>query len=164
MSTGDWFTLVPLSNFFVRKTTIPGPNTNIGSIFPIASGRIENDAINRTGGVSGNYTWYRLSHFEGDPNTQGKELREYLLVCRDVRANENTCSFSLAIPDGGFNPNYMAFKLLYNSMTVTNPGAPGTNTWNFNIPGPNFNYVSISTTDATFIPYIQSFFLYVMGI
>jgi hypothetical protein len=32
MSVGDSFTLVPLSNFFVRKSTLPGPETNIGPI------------------------------------------------------------------------------------------------------------------------------------
>jgi hypothetical protein len=164
MSVGDNFTLLPLSKYFVKRTTEPGPQTNIGSIYPIASGRIENDAINRTGDVTGNYTWYRLSHFEGTPNTQGRELREYLLVCRDVRANANSCSFSLPIPDGGFNPNYMSFKLLYNSMTITNPGAPASNTWNFNISGTNFDYVDIATNTSLFNPYMQRFFLYIMGI
>jgi hypothetical protein len=163
MSVGDSFTLVPLSNFFVRKSTLPGPETNLGSIHPIASGRIENDGVAITGGVTGNYTWYRLSHFEGATGTQGKELREYLLVCRGVSATSNNCGFSLAIPDGGFNPNYIVFKLLYNSMQVTNPGAPGSNTWNFNISGANFDFVDISTS-TTFNPNGQSFFLYVMGI
>jgi hypothetical protein len=81
MSVGDSFTLFPLSKYYVRKSTAPGPETNLGPILPIASGRIENDGVGRTGGVTGNYTWYRLSHYEGTPNTQGKELREYLLVC-----------------------------------------------------------------------------------
>jgi hypothetical protein len=161
MSTGDWFTLVPLSNFFVRKSeTIPG--TNIGSIFPIASGRIENDAYNNVGGVTGDYTWYRLSHFEGNPNTQGKELREYLLVCRNVSAATNNCSFTLRIPDGGFDNDYLAFILLYNSMTVRHPGAPSTNTWNFSFTS-NSDFVEMSTA-ATFNPNEQSFFLYAMGI
>jgi hypothetical protein len=161
MSTGDWFTLVPLSNFFVRKSiTIPG--TNIGSIFPIVSGRIENDAYNNVGGVTGDYAWYRLSHFEGNPNTQGKELREYLLVCRNVSATTNNCSFSLRIPDGGFNNDYLAFRLLFDSMTVKHPGAPSTNTWNFNVTG-NSDLVDMST-NSTFNPNGQSFFLYVMGI
>jgi hypothetical protein len=163
MSVGEWFGLLPLSKYYVRKSGTPGPETNIGPILFIASGRIENDSVNRTGGVTGNYTWYRLSNFEGTPNTQGRELREYLLVCRDVRANANSCSFSLAIPDGGFNPNYMTFKLLYNSMQVTNPGAPGANTWNFYISGANFDFVDMSTS-TTFNPNGQSFFLYIMGI
>jgi hypothetical protein len=163
MSVGDSFTLVPLSKYYVKKSTTPGPETNIGPILPIASGRIEVDGVNLNGGVTGNYTWYRLSHFEDTPNTQGKELREYLLVCRDVSANANSCGFSLAIPDGGFNPNYMTFKLLYNSMQATNPGAPGSNTWNFNISGANFDSVDMSTS-TTFNPYGQSFFLYIMGI
>jgi hypothetical protein len=161
MSVGDNFTLVPLSNFFVKKSTLP--RANFGSIFPIASGRIETDGVAITGGVTGNYTWYRLSHYEGTTGTQGKELREYLLVCRDVRATSNSCGFSLAIPDGGFNPNYMTFKLLYNSMQVTNPGAPGSNVWNFNISGANFDFVDMATS-TTFNPNGQSFFLYIMGI
>jgi hypothetical protein len=162
MSVGDSFTLLPLNKYFVKKTTEPGPQTNIGSIFPIASGRIENDAYNNVGGVTGNYTWYRLSHFEGNPNTQGKELREYLLVCRNVSAVANNCGFTLRIPDGGFDHNYFAYKLLYDSMTVRHPGAPSTNTWNFNITG-NSDFVEMSTA-ATFNPNGQSFFLYVMGI
>jgi hypothetical protein len=163
MSVGEWFGLVPLSNFFVRKSTTPGPETNIWPILPIASGRIEVDGVNITGGVSGNYTWYRLSNFEGTPNTQGKELREYLLACRGVLATSNSCGFSLAIPDGGFDLNYMTFKLLYTSMQATNPGAPGSNTWNFNISGTNFDFVDMATS-TTFNPNGQSFFLYIMGI
>jgi hypothetical protein len=163
MSVGEWFDLLPLSKYYVRKSTTPGPETNLGPILPIASGRIETDGVNITGGVTGNYTWYRLSNYEGTPNTQGKELREYLLVCRDVRATSNSCGFSLAIPDGGFNPNYMTFKLLYNSMQVTNPGAPGSNVWNFNISGANFDFVDMATS-TTFNPNGQSFFLYIMGI
>jgi hypothetical protein len=162
MSTGDWFTLVPLSNFFVRKSTLPGPETNIGPILPIASGRIEIDGINNIGGVSGNYTWYRLSHFEGTTNTQGKELREYLLVCRGVSTTGNGGSVKLTIPEGGFNPNYMAFTSLYPSMQVTHPGAPGTMTWNFSVTG-NFDVVQLSSS-STFPANGQSFFFYVMGI
>jgi hypothetical protein len=98
MSVGDSFTLVPLSNFFVTKSTLPGPETNIGPILPIAPGRIEGDGVNITGGVTENYTWYRLSHFEGTPNIQGKELRKYLLVCRSVSANANNCFFLIGYP------------------------------------------------------------------
>jgi hypothetical protein len=162
MSVGDNFTLVPLSNFFVKRTTIPGPNTNLGSIFPIVSGRIENDAYNNVGGVTGDYAWYRLSHFEGNPNTQGKELREYLLVCRNVSATTNNCSFTLRIPDGGFNNNYLAFRFLYNSMTVRDPVSSSTNTWNFSFTS-SPDSVEMSTA-ATFNPNGESFFLYVMGI
>jgi hypothetical protein len=56
MSVGDSFTLLPLSKYFVKKTTITGFDPNLGSIYPIASGRIENDAINRTGNVVGDYS------------------------------------------------------------------------------------------------------------
>jgi hypothetical protein len=48
-------------------------------------------------------------------------------------------------------------------MQVTNPGAPGSNTWNFNISGVNFDFVDMATS-TTFNPNGQSFFLYVMGI
>jgi hypothetical protein len=146
MSVAESFSLFPLAKYFVTKSTEPGPNTNVGVTQPIASGRIENDAVNITGNVTGNYTWYRLSQYGGTTGTQGVELREYLLVCRGVSATANSCGFSLAIPDGGFNPNYMTFKLLYNSMQVTNPGAHGSNTWNFNISGVNFDFMDISTS------------------
>jgi hypothetical protein len=69
----------------------------------------------------------------------------------------------LAIPGGGFNPNYMTFRTLYNTMQVTNPGAPGSNTWSFTVTGANFEYVQFSTS-TTFNPNGQSFFFYVMGI
>jgi hypothetical protein len=164
MSVADWFGITaPLSKYYVRKTTtLPGPETNLGPILPIALGRIENDAQDNVGGVTGYYTWYRLSHFEGNPNTQGKELREYLLVCRNVSATQNNCSFSLRIPDGGFNHNYLAHKLLLDSMTVRHPVSSSPNTWNFNITG-NSDLVQMSTA-ATFNPNGESFFLYVMGI
>jgi hypothetical protein len=78
MSVGDSFTLVPLSNFFVKRTeTLPG--TNIGSIFPIASGRIETDGVNINGGVTGNYTWYRLSHYEGTTGPKEKNSENIYL-------------------------------------------------------------------------------------
>jgi hypothetical protein len=163
MSVAEWFGITsPLSKYYVRKSTLPGPETNLGPILPIASGRIENDASNNVGGVTGDYTWYRLSHFEGNPNTQGKELREYLLVCRNVSAVTNNCDFTLRIPDGGFNHEYLAFKLLYNSMTVRDPRSSSTNTWNFNVTGSS-DFVEMSTA-ATFVPNGQSFFLYIMGI
>jgi hypothetical protein len=155
------FSLFPLSKYFVAKS--PGTKTNVGETQPIASGRIENDALNNVGNVTGNYTWYQLSHYAGTTGTQGKELREYLLVCRRVSAKSNNASFQLAIPDKGFNPNYMVFKILYTIMSVTNPGSPGSNTWTFRVTGANFDYVQISTS-TTFNPNGQSFFFYVMGI
>jgi hypothetical protein len=47
-------------------------------------------------------------------------------------------------------------------MQVTNPGAPGSNTWNFTVTG-NFDYVQLSTS-TMFNPNGQSFFFYVMDI
>jgi hypothetical protein len=162
MSVGEWFDLLPLSKYYVRKSITPGPETNLGPILPIASGRIETDGTNNIGGVSGNYTWYRLSNYEGTPNTQGEELREYLLVCRGVSTTGNGGSVKLPIPEGGFDPNYMAFISLYPSMQVTHPGAPGTMTWNFSVTG-NFDVVQLSSS-STFPAVGQSFFFYVMGI
>jgi hypothetical protein len=132
MSVGDSFTLFPLSKYFVGKSTTPGPETNIGPILPIASGSIEGDAVNRTGNITGNYTWYRLSHFEGTPNTQGKEVREYLVVFRGVSAISNSSSFHLPIPEGGFNTVYEVYILLYNSMRAVTPGS-GAHMWNANM-------------------------------
>jgi hypothetical protein len=103
-----------------------------------------------------------FSLWRGTAGTQGKEIRENLLVCRNVSTTANGASFKLAIPDGRFNPNYMTFTTLYSSMMVTNPGAPGSNTWNFTVTG-NFDYVQLSTS-TTFNPTGQSFFFYVMGI
>jgi hypothetical protein len=65
MSVGDSFTLVPLSNFFVKKSTSAGPDPNLGTIQPIASGNVT--ASNVTGGT---YTWYQVFHFGGNANTQ----------------------------------------------------------------------------------------------
>jgi hypothetical protein len=163
MSTAEWFGLVPLSKYYVRKSGVPGPETNIGPILPIASGRIEGDDINRTGNITGNYRWYRLSNFEGTPNTQGKELREYLLVCRGVSSDPNV-SFQLTIPDNGFDPNYSSVKLLYTNMTAKHPGATGLTTWSI-VFGSTLTYVQISTSSSgTFSPNGQSFFFYLMGI
>ena len=162
MSVGEWFDLLPLSKYYVRKSTTPGPETNLGPILPIASGRIETDGVNITGGVTGNYTWYRLSHYEGTPNTQGKELREYLLVCRGVSTTGNGGTFQLNIPEGGFDSRYQTFTTLYSSMQVTFPGAPGSNTWNFTVAG-NFDRVQCSTS-TTYPINSENFFFYVMGI
>jgi hypothetical protein len=161
MSVGDSFTLVPLSNFFVKKATIPGPDPNLGSIHPIASGRIENDAVNISGGVTGNYAWYRLSHFEGTPGTEGKEVREYFVVFLGVSASAGISSFHLPIPDGGFDTTYEVFKLLYTSMRAVTPGS-GAHDWNANIVGQGTHLEIIS--NATFNPKNESFFFYVMGI
>jgi hypothetical protein len=128
MSVAESFSLFPLSKYFVVKTTGAGFNSNVGETPSIASGLIQNDAIDNIGGVTGTYTWYRLSQYAGNPGTQEAELREYLLVCRNVSTTGNDGSFKLPISDGGFNPNYMAYTTLYSSMIVTNPGAPGSNT------------------------------------
>jgi hypothetical protein len=161
MSVGESFTLVPLSNFFVKKAAIPGPETNLGSIHPIASGRIENDAVNISGGVTGNYAWYRISHYEGATGTQGKEVREYFVVFRGVSATASSSSFHLPIPDGGFDTTYEVYKLLYTSMRAKTPGS-GSHDWNANIVSQGTHLEIITTT--TFNPNNESFFFYVMGI
>jgi hypothetical protein len=163
MSVGESFTLLPLSKYFVVKTTTgAGFTSNIGTIQPIASGLIQTDAVNNIGGVSGNYTWYRLAQYGGNPGTQGAELRSYLLVCRGVSTTGNGGSFQLAIPEGGFDSRYQTFTTLYSSMQVTFPGAPGSNTWNFTVAG-NFDRVQCSTS-TTYPINSESFFFYVMGI
>jgi hypothetical protein len=160
MSVGDNFTLVPLSNFFVKRTeTLPG--TNIGSIFPIASGRIENDGIPTGGGVTGNYTWYRLSHYEGTAGTQGKELREYLLICRGVSTTSSPAGFQLYIPDGGFTPGYNAYTLMYTQFFATTTGV-GTHPWDISFP--SHLKVQLDTTISGGNANNESFFFYIMGI
>jgi hypothetical protein len=159
MSVGDSFTLVPLSNFFVKKSTLPG--ANFGSLYPIASGRIENDAVNISGGVTGNYTWYRLSHYEGETGTQGKEVREYFVVFRGVSATATSSGFHLPIPDGGFDTTYEVYTLLYTSMRAVTAGS-GSHVWNANIVGQGTHLEIITTT--TFNPTNESFFFYLMGI
>jgi hypothetical protein len=162
MSTGDWFTLVPLSNFFVRKSqTSPGPQTNLGITQPIDSGLIQVDAINRTGNPVGMFTWYRLSHFSGSPNTQGAELREYLLVLRGV-SSDAAASFDIAIPEGAFSASYKSATFLYSNFTTTHPGAGVDVTWNITFT-PSYSHVHISCA-STVTPLGHSFFFYVIGI
>jgi hypothetical protein len=38
MSVGEWFDLVPLSKYYVRKSVLPGPETNLGPILPSPRG------------------------------------------------------------------------------------------------------------------------------
>jgi hypothetical protein len=162
MSTGDWFTLVPLSNYFVRKSAQqPGPQTNVGITQPIDSGLIQVDAINRTGNPVGVFTWYRLSHFSGSPNTQGAELREYLLVCRGVSSN-SSASFDIPIPEGGFAANYKSATFLYDDFVTTHPGAGVDVTWHITF-NPTYTHVHISCA-STVTPLFHSFFFYVTGI
>jgi hypothetical protein len=72
MSIAESFSLFPLSKYFVVKATGAGFNTDVGETQPIASGLIQNDAVNNIGGVTGYYTWYRLSHYGEVP----QELKE----------------------------------------------------------------------------------------
>jgi hypothetical protein len=162
MSTGDWFTLVPLSNYFVRKSQVsPGPQTNLGLTQPIDSGLIQVDAINLTGNPVGMFTWYRLSHFSGSPNTQGVELREYLLVLRGVSSNASA-SFDIPIPEGGFAANYKSARFLYDDFVATHPGAGLDITWHITF-NPSYTHVHISCA-STITPLGHSFFFYVSGI
>jgi hypothetical protein len=162
MSVGENFTLIPLSNFFVKKSQVHhGPLTNLGLTQPIDSGLIQVDAINRVGNPVGMFTWYRLSHFSGSPNTQGAELREYLLVLRGV-SSESTVSFDIPIPEGAFNANYRSAKLLYTDFSATHPGAGVNITWNISFTF-TLSHVHISA-QSTVTPIGHSFFFYVMGI
>jgi hypothetical protein len=162
MSVGDNFTLFPLSNFFVKKTTVPGPNTNLGSIHPIASGRIETDGTVSAGGATGNYAWHRISHYEGATNTQAKEFREFLLIFRGVSANSSIVSFRLNIPDGGFTPGYLAYRAFYDQTYATTSGV-GSHAWIISFP--NDQQVALDTnTGGGGNPNNESFFFYIMGI
>jgi hypothetical protein len=160
MSTGDWFTLVPLSNYFVRKSTLPG--ANIGLTQPISSGLIQVDAINRTGNPTGIFTWYRLSHFEGAPGTQGAELREYLLVCRNVSSNA-VASFDIPIPEGAFAANYRSARFLYDTFPTRHPGDNADVPWTISFNN-TYSNVHITTGAAATSPVGHSFFFYVIGI
>jgi hypothetical protein len=163
MSVGDHFTLVPLSNFFVKKSQAFGPaaHPNLSSTFPIASGRIETDGIVITGGATGNFTWYRLSHYEGATGTQGKEFREYLLIIRGLSATSSTVSFQLFIPEGGFTPGFFVYRALYNQTPATTSGA-GTHNWDLSFPSDT--KVQLDTTLLGGNPTNESFFFYIMGI
>jgi hypothetical protein len=68
----------------------------------------------------------------------------------------------IPIPNGGFNPDYLAFSYIFTSMEVTYPGAPSSNTWNFTVTG-NMVVVQISTS-ALAPNDNEQFFFYVMGI
>jgi hypothetical protein len=165
MSVGDSFTLVPLSNFFVKKSQAfdPAAHPNISTTQPIASGRIETDGTVVTGGATGNFTWYRLSHFGGTPNTQAVEFREYLLMFRGVSGNSSIVSFRINIPDGGFNPTFLAYRALYDQTPATTSGV-GTHNWIISFTS-NGQQVALDTnTGGGGNPNNESFFFYVMGI
>jgi hypothetical protein len=134
---------------------------NVGLTHPIASGRIENDGIVISGGATGNYTWYRLSHFEGATNTQAKEFREYLLMFRGVSATSSIVSFQINIPDGGFAPGFFAYRALYNQTPATTSGV-GTHNWDLSFP--TDNRVQLDTTTSGGNANNESFFFYIMGI
>jgi hypothetical protein len=112
MSTGDWFTLVPLSNFFVKKSDLPNPNTI--SIPPLSTGNVTASNIS-----SGRFTWYQVFNFGGDPNnTQGVELKTYVLVVRGLITTTgvgNTDPIPLPQP---FDNNFKVYKLFYNTMST----------------------------------------------
>jgi hypothetical protein len=111
-----------LSKWFVAKPPPgPGPNTNVGETQPPVSSRIEDDATSNSGNVTGNYTWYRLFHFGGATNTQGREVRAYMIVFRDVSSTGNNPFFSINVPEGGYNMQFNIFKFLYNTFQTTDP-------------------------------------------
>jgi hypothetical protein len=113
MSVGDNFTLVPLSNFFVKKSTFPGPDPNLGTIQPIASGNVT--ASNVTGGT---YTWYQVFHFGGNTNTQGVELKTYALVVRGFTTSTGTGNTDPIPLPQAFDNNFKVYKLFYDTMST----------------------------------------------
>jgi hypothetical protein len=164
MSVGDNFTLVPLSNFFVKRSQAfdPAAHPNISTTQPIVSGRIETDGTVVTGGATGNFTWYRLSHFGGTPNTQAVEFREYLLMFRNVSATSSIVSFRIPIPEGGFTPPYGAYRAIYDQTPATTPGV-GTHNWIITFSS-NAQQVELDTNTGSGNPNNESFFFYVIGI
>jgi hypothetical protein len=112
MSVGDSFTLVPLSNFFVKKSAFPGPDPNLGSIQPISSGNVT--ASNITGGI---YTWYQVFHFGGNTNTQGVELKTYALVVRGFTTSTGVGNTDPIPLPQAFDNNFKVYKLFYNTMS-----------------------------------------------
>jgi hypothetical protein len=113
MSTGDWFTLVPLSNFFVRKTTGATPDPNLGTIQPIASGNVT--GTNITGGT---YSWYQVFHFGGTPNTQGVELKTYALVVRGFSTSSGSGNTNPIPLPQAFDNNFKIYKLFYDTLST----------------------------------------------
>jgi hypothetical protein len=70
-----------------------------GSLPVIRSGTIQSEPVNPPNtNITGTYAWYLLHTFQGTPNTQGVEVRIYMLVCRGLNTNLNSNSFSLIIP------------------------------------------------------------------
>jgi hypothetical protein len=116
MSVGEWFDLVPLSNFFVRKSDVIGPaaspDPNVGLTQPIASGNVT--ASNVTGGT---FTWYQVFNFAGAPNTQGAELKTYVLVVRGFTTSTRVGNTDPIPLPQAFNNNFKVYKLFYDSMS-----------------------------------------------
>jgi hypothetical protein len=111
MSVGESFTLVPLSNFFVKRTELPDPNSL--PIPPLTSGNVQGPSV--TGGT---YTWYQVFNFAGTPNLQGVELKTYVLVVRGF-----TTSTGLGVTDAipfpqPFDNNSKIYKLFYESLST----------------------------------------------
>jgi hypothetical protein len=159
MSVVESFSLFPLSKYFVVKTTGAGFNSNVGVTQPIASGRIENDGVNNIGGVTGNYTWYRLSQYGGNPGTQGAELREYLIVLRGVSATSKILVFNWLSQMEDL-PRVFVYRSLYDQTSATIPGS-GTHTWSLTFP--TNTHIQFNTT-ATLNPSNESFFFYIISI
>jgi hypothetical protein len=117
MSTGDWFTLVPLSNFFVRKSNVIGPaaspDPNVGLTQPIASGNVT--ASNVTGGT---YTWYQVFNFAGVPNIQVAELKTYVLVVRSFTTSTGRGNTDPIPLPQAFDNNFKVYKLFYDTMST----------------------------------------------
>jgi hypothetical protein len=86
----------------------------LGIIQPIASGNVT--ASNVTGGT---YTYYQVFHFGGTPNTQGVELKTYVLVVRGFTTSTGTGNTDPIPLPQAFNNNLKVYKLFYNTMSTT---------------------------------------------
>jgi hypothetical protein len=159
MSVAENFSLFPLSKWFLTNPPPPAPNTNAPELQPILSGRIENDAEENAENATGNYTWYRLSHYAGETNTQGKELREYLIILRGVSCSKPVVNFLLNIPDGPYSVTFGTAKAVYDIFEIKD--SLGTILYNWSI---RFENGKISINGAPGIgglPNNHSFYFYI---
>jgi hypothetical protein len=106
MSVGESFTLVPLSNFFVKRTELP--NLNYLPIPPLTGGNFQGGNV--TGGA---FTWYQVFNFAGVPNLQGVELKTYVLVVRGFTTSTGLgVTSDIPFPQP-FDDNSKIYKLFY---------------------------------------------------
>jgi hypothetical protein len=121
VDTDNWGPLaVNFGKGFQGPTDPTGPTgpAGQGALPVIRTGNILYEPVNTPNNdIIGNYTWYQLFTFQGLPNTQGVEVKVYMLVCRVISSFFQNPTFTLLLPTP-FNAGYGVADFVHNQFNT----------------------------------------------